>query len=248
MQAAARPVATASLVGLTVLVVLIVTGQLDEIIPGGVASHVARNSEGMVALLLLTGWVLYVRSQPGLVSHVVTGAVAAALVLIGVLLLVADVTSTLRTLNETCFAMAVLIAYVALPRPLPGWAWMLPVGAAVAAVATAGTDVGTDLAETYVFLVLVPLALDVFDRSILEPDQPQRPGLLAGWLVFVVAAPTLFSLVRPDKPYEGVEPVLRYLSRPTEAFLAVLLLHLIFFLYKVSDRAETPGRTEVGAG
>ena len=98
------------------------------------------------------------------------------------------------------------------------------------------------------FLVLLPLALDVFDRSILEPDQPQRPGLLAGWLVFIVAAPAFFSVVRPDQPYEGIEHALRYMSRPTEAFLAVLLLHLFFLLYRVSDRVKTSRHAAVGVG
>ena len=246
MENAARYLRATFLVGLAVLVVLIVTRQLGEIIPDGIAAHVSRNSEGMVALLLLTGWILYVRSRPSGVSPVVTAVVAGGLVLLGVVLLVGDFTSTLRTLNETCFAAAVLTVYIALPRPLPRWAWALPIGAAVAAVATAGTDFGTDLAETYVFLVLLPLALDVFDRSILEPDQPERPGLLAGWLVFIVAAPAFFSVVRPDQPYEGIEYVLRYMSRPTEAFLAVLLLHLFFLLDKVSGRAETPRQAAVG--
>ena len=95
--------------------VLIVTRQLGEIIPEGTEAHVSRNSEGMVALLLLTSWILYVRSRPAGVSPVVTAAVAGGLVLLGVVLLVGDFTSTVRTLNEPCFAMAVLTVYVALP-------------------------------------------------------------------------------------------------------------------------------------
>ena len=79
MEKTARFVRIAFLVGLSVLVVLIVTRQLGEIIPEGTAAHVSRNSEGMVALLLLTSWILYVRSRPAGVSPVVTAAVAGGL-------------------------------------------------------------------------------------------------------------------------------------------------------------------------
>ena len=65
-------------------------------------------------------------------------------------------------------------------------------------------------------------------------------------MVFLVAAPTFFSIVRPDRPYEGIEHVLRYMSRPTEAFLAVLLLHVFFLLDRVAHGAAATPRSQVG--
>lgn len=216
---------------LTVLAVLIVSRLLGELIPEGIASHVSRNSEGIVALVVLSAWIGWLRNHPGAVSWATTVAVAAALVVIAVLMLVVETTSTVRTLNEPAFAVALLVVYCRIPRPLPAWGWALPAGAALLAVVTSPTSWGTDLAEMYVFLVLVPIALDWADRSILEPDQPQRLGRLVGWTVLIVAAPSFFALVRPELPYENLlEETLRYLSRPTEAFLAVLLLH-VFFSY-----------------
>lgn len=230
-----------------VLLAFIVSRQLAEVIPEGTASHIGRNSEGMLAILILTMWILYVRSRPdGRVNPMVAAGVTAVLALAGLVLWLSDFTSTVRTLNEPLFATAILVAYIAVPRPLPGWGWSLPIGAAVAAIVTSPTAWGTDLAETYVFLVLVPVALDWADRSILEPDQPTRPGRLVGWLAFIVLAPTFFSAVRPELPYENlVEETLRYMSRPTEAFLAVLLLHAFFMIDKIAG--PSPARQDVRA-
>ncbi len=213
---------------LAVVSVLIVLEQLDSVLPADVAAHVSRNNEGIVALLLLSLWIVVLRRWPD-VSWGVAFAAAGGLGLAAVLVLVLDTKSTVRTLNETLFAVAVLVLYCRLPRPLPAWGWALPAASLIAIVTTSHTDWGVDLAETYFFVLLVPIALDWADRSILEPAQPQRLDRLVAWTVFIVAAPAAFAALRPDQPYENLlEEVLRYLSRPTEAFVAVLMLHLFF--------------------
>lgn len=213
---------------LAALSILIVLEQLDTLLPEGIAAHVSRNNEGIVALLLLSAWIQVLRTRPD-ISWGITVLVAAALVAVAVLVLVLDVRSTVRTLNEALFAVAVLVVYCRLARPLPRWGWILPAASLLAIITTSHTSWGVDLAETYFFVLLVPVGLDWADRSILEPSEPQHMGRLVSWTVFLVAAPMAFAALRPDQPYENVlEEILRYLSRPTEAFVAVLMLHIVF--------------------
>ena len=106
----------------------------------------------------------------------------------------------------------------------------LRVSAVAVPVVFATTTFSINGAEAFGFLVLIPVTLDLIDRSILETEQPQRLGRALGWVAAMIVVPLMIALVRPGSPVGMVEEVLRYLSRPTEAFVSVVLLLTYFSL------------------
>lgn len=233
-----RIVSAAYYGGLALVVALILALSLDVVLPESLARHLSRNNEGLVLLLLLSAWMEFVRPRLREAQRAqIVAAASAACLLIAALLLLDGVPTQFRTLNETFFALAVLVPYVQLARPLPRWAWGLPVVALIVPVVGAQSDIAVALAETLAFLLLVPLAVDFGDRSILEPDRERRPLVVAAWLVVVIVVPVVLHLLRPDDPEGPIEEVVRYLSRTTEAYVAVVLLHLYFsFLRPAAER------------
>jgi len=225
-----RPFAIIYFGGLSALTVLILAGVLGDLLPQSVAGTLARNSEAYVMVLVLSAWIALIRSRwTKWLTWSVTLVLTLVLVAISLLLLQVE-NSSLRTLNESTFALAILVAYVRLSRPLPVWAWALPAVAVALPMVFAGTTFATNGAESFGFLVLIPCTLDLVDRSILEPAQPERLGRVCGWVAFLILVPAVISLVRPDSPVGVMEEVLRYLSRPTEAFVSAVLLLLYFSL------------------
>lgn len=223
--------------GLVLLLVLIVTGSLADLVPV-IGGHVSRNSEGLLIALLISAWIEFVRPAIALSSRewMLTAAAAAGCLACALLLLVDGVPTSLRTLNEAFFALVVLLPYVQLTRPLPRPAWVVPVVAVVVPVLGADSGVAVTLAETFAFLLLIPLALDVGDRSILEPERARNLPLVAGWLLLVIAVPVVLHLVRPDNPENLLEELARYLSRTTEAYVAVVCLHVYFSFLRPAVR------------
>jgi len=234
----ARVVSAVYYGGLLLLVALILSLSLDALLPEQIARPVSRNSEGLVMALLLSAWIQFARpTLHGPHGWPVVAAASAGCLAVAALLLVDGIPTQFRTLNEAFFALAVLVPYVQIARPLPVAAWALPAVALIAPVVGADSDLAVTLAETFAFLLLVPLALDLADRSILEPNRPRRPVTVAAWLVVVVAVPVVLHLVRPDDPQNLVEEVVRYLTRTTEAYAAVVVLHLSFsFLRPAAER------------
>jgi hypothetical protein len=217
---------------LLVVLGLVVTGQLGSLLPGGLGGHVARNSEGLLIALVLLPWLDLVR--PAIVGSrrqwPVTVAAALVCVAVGSVLLLDGVPQPLRTLNESFFALAALIPYLTVRRPLPAWGWAFPAVAAVLlAVASEGGSVLT-LAETFAFCLLVPLTVDFADRPIVESGAPRRPLRLALWVALLLALPVVLHVLFDSEPEGLVAEVLRYLSRTTEAFIASLLLVGYFLL------------------
>ena len=105
------------------------------------------------------------------------------------------------------------------------------------------TTLVLDQAESLVPLALAPLALDVFDRTILEPDRPDRPLLRAVWMaglvVFALAAMALAPWARDD--LEGFVPLgIDYAQRAAEAYWGWLLLH-VFFAYWLTRKRDRSG-------
>ena len=224
--------------GLLLLIALIVAQRLDALLPDSLARHVSRNNEGLVLGLLLSAWIQFVRDRlEGPRARLIVAASSVGSLLIAALLLLDGVPPTLRTLNESFFALAVLVPYVQISRPLPAAAWALPLVALIAPVLGADSGIAVTLAETFAFLLLVPLALDLGDRSILEPQHRRRTVVVVAWLAIVVLVPVVLHLLRPEDPQNVAEEVLRYLSRTTEAYVAVVLLHLYFsFLRPAATR------------
>lgn len=216
--------------GLTLLLASILFQWLGRIAPAAVSTRVGHNSEGYLAALVVAGWIQYAR--PRLTGQrrewVVTGLVAAASLTVGLLLVASDLPSRWRTLNETFLALALLLPYLQLRRPvprvLPG---ALAAGLLVVVVVFESTAAVTDLAETFGILILAPVAFDLFDRGILDPRARTTARSRWLWYAALVAVPVALSVLEYQVGVDGVLGVaVRYGVRITEAFVCLLLVEL----------------------
>ncbi len=89
------------------LMALILTDLLAEVAPGRWARRLSYNSEGYLFAVVLAGWIQFVRPR-ATVGRVLRWASIAsvACIAVGVLLIVTDPPSRIRTLNESMFALA----------------------------------------------------------------------------------------------------------------------------------------------
>jgi hypothetical protein len=218
----------------------------SDVLPESVASRINRNSEGFLAALLLALWIQFVRPRLRTEAYrwPVTVAAAGASAAVAFLLLASDLEPRFRTLNETYFAVALLLPYIQLRRPLRS-RWLpaaLSGGLLLVTVAANRTGIVTELAESIGLWLLLPVGLDLVDRGILDRTAQTSRPLRVAWYAALVAVPVLFSALSPYVPDDGqadvsaeveagytlVEEFLRYGSRITEAFVCMLVLHLYF--------------------
>ena len=221
------------------LLLLAITGVLGSVFPERVAKQIGENSEGLLLALGLPAWVQLVRGRltGSRAQWPVTAAVSAALLLLGLLLIsVDDLAGRVETLNEPVFALAVLLPYVQLGRPLPSAAVLaLPVAVLLLIGSASTTAFVTDLAECLAMLVLAPIGLDLVDRAVLQPGAPTAALLRRSWYAFLLLGPTAIALAAaPD-----ATGALRYGERLQEAFLGVLVAEVYLATVLV---ATTSGR------
>jgi hypothetical protein len=216
--------------GLLLVLASIVFQWLARIAPDGVSSRVGHNSEGYLAALVVAAWIQYVR--PRLTGQrrewLVTGAVAAVSLAVGLLLIASDLPSRWRTLNETFLALALLLPYLQLRRPVPRLlAGGIAAGLFVVVVAFESTAAVTDLAETFGLLILAPIAFDLVDRGILDRAATTSPRSRWLWYGALVLVPVALSVLEYQVGVHGVLGVaIRYGVRVTEAFVGLLLVEL----------------------
>ncbi|PZS33631.1 MAG: hypothetical protein DLM59_06205 [Pseudonocardiales bacterium] len=203
-----------------------------HILPKAIASRINHNSEGYVAALVLGSWIQFARARlrRSPLQWPLTLAAGAACLAIGVVMLTVHLPSQVKTLNEAFFALALLVPYVQLRRPLPA---LVPLGLSAAVlvliVVSHGAKDTTLLAETLGMLLLAPITLDSIDRGIL--DSSARTSLPARylWYAFLVVAPIVFSVVQYHIGDTGtLQVVTRYAVRVTEAFVFMLFVTLYF--------------------
>jgi hypothetical protein len=225
---------------------LVISKHLGDLLPVVPAHHVASDSEGYVLALLLVPWVAWVRprlvGRPAALPVAVLAGLASGAV--GVWLYGSHVLGTVKTLNETFLALALLFPYVALRRPLARSAAALCSLAVLVVTVlleqTGAHQVVTNLAEGVVMLLLVPLALDVFDRAALDPDEPVswRPRL-ACWVALLVV-PAVAILLRHAPLGRDAHLVVDYAARAQEAFVGTLLVLLALALRRPAPRVALP--------
>ena len=218
---------------LLVLQVLAITGRLDEALPDVLATKIGKDSEALLLAIGLPAWVQFVRPRlQGRRSEwpVTALAVALLLALAGWLYVTPPVPGNVETLNEPLFALAALVPYVQLRRPLPRPLVLGLSGGVLLLVLTAsGTALVTDLAEMLAMLVLVPLGLDVVDRAVLDPSAPRTSTAVRwGWYVALLAVPMAISLLLAGQFTGPVGDAVRYAVRVQEAWVGLLLLQLYF--------------------
>ena len=239
--------------GLTVAFYVVVGGVLAGILlqvfplflPDSLAGRIGHNSEGLLLALVIAAWIQFVRPRLAGTRRewLITVLGAALLLALGVALLLTDLPSRFRTLNEPLLAAALIVPYLQARRPLPrGLAGVLAAVVLLGIIAFNRTVIVTDLAEMLAALVLVPLALDVVDRGILDPRARTSGPLRAVWYAFLVLAPVLFSVVQYRIGVDGLlGEAFRYAVRVTEAFICVLAVEIYFaVLLGRTGRATEP--------
>lgn len=231
--------------GLTLLLLLIVTALLPQILPPGLARRVAYNSEGYLFAVVLAAWLQF--GMPRLSDQArMRWALALGVLwlLIGIGLVLSDLPSRIRTLNESALALAFLIPYVTLPRPLPRWT-LLSVPAMIAMVVWGVTQDPqgwiVDQAETFGFLILAVLTFDLIDRTLLEPRRMTRSWALWAWYGFMVIEPVIVSALGTEMRGDtgAMAQTLQWLGRIHESFVGVLLVALVLRLSPVRRGVPT---------
>lgn len=235
----------------TVTLALILSGLLGQVMPSGIATRIGFNSEGYLFALLLAAWIQLVRPRlAGGSGWAVTAAVAVMCGVLGVALLNSDLPSRFKTLNETLIALALIVPYVMLHRPLrprpvrlwpAGVALLLVIGSAIA-VTRSPESLAENLAETIGFVVLALVTLDVVDRGILDRAAATSRTLRWGWYGLLVAVPLTVTLLGTDsREGAGIHAVLMYLGRVHESFVGILLV-IFFFVWGLGRSGARNGR------
>lgn len=246
----------AALIYLVVAVVLVacLVPFLKDVLPAHLATQVGHNSEGYVIALIVIPWIAAARPRLAgtRAEWPVTVLVGLVAVAVGVLLIVSDLPSRIRTLNEGFIAAGLLLPYVQLRRPVPrALPWCVLVVAVLVAVLFNHNSEVTDLAEVWGALVLVPLTVDVFDRVIQDPAAPVRQWLRWPWLAVLVVVPVLCSYLDSRDDVTGVlNQVVHYVARCNEDFVAAVLISLVLgVVLGGAGRGRLSGTTaEAGAG
>lgn len=236
--------------GVVVLLLLLaVTGTTGDVFPHQLAKHVSEDSEGWLLALVLPLWVQYARPRlRGTPREWPSTFAAAAVVLVVGLVCyrVGGVPPRIATLNETLLALAVLLPYVQLSRPVPPVLSLgLPGVMALLVLLASGNGVVTDLAEGVVMLLLVPIGLDLVDREVLGPQRPPSSLLRWSWYALLVVAPVVIAVLAHHLHAGTAGDVLRYLKRVQESFVGTLLTEVylaVVLPLTLARRAPEPAR------
>jgi len=233
-SARSRVLSTVFYTGLIVVMLLILTEQLATVAPAELARRIGFNSEGFTLALVLGAWIQFVR--PRLTDSTrwpVTAATAVACAAVAVGLYTSDLPSRFKTLNEAFFALALILPYAVLTRPLRRWPPV--VSALVLIMVVLGVALSPSrspvvlLAETFAAVILVPLAFDVVDRGILDPLALTSAVLRYLWYAALVAIPVVVVVLgSAARTGGGWAAVLEYVGRVHEAVIGILLVQLFF--------------------
>ncbi len=238
--------------GLGLLLFIIVSKGMLDIIPGTVGRHISADSEGYLLALALPAWIEFVR--PRIAGRrnewAITLATSALLLVISIWYYnTTHVVSGFKTLNETTFALVLLIPYVQLSRrPSRLVAALL---AAVVVVVTVLLDHSslvrfpTALAEGFVMLILAPIAFDIADRGILRPGHPSPTWMRATWFAALVVLPLAFIAIRHGHPHGAVGHFITFNTRAQEAWVGFILI-TAYFAVRRSPRLNQPAAIPSG--
>lgn len=232
---------------LALLLLSVVTGALDSVLPQRIASRVAYNSEAVFFVLVVGPWIHLRRNAPAVARRVwVVVPASLCLAALGGLLLLLDLPARLVTLNEPAFAAALSILYISLSRPLPRfvpWANFVFIVVVVWVAVAQGNDSWViDQAEAIGFIALLPFALDVVDREILEPGVGTSTPTRFVFYALLVAEPVIVSALGTGAREGGsfIALSLEFLGRVHESVFGVLLISLIFAVILAPRSQELP--------
>lgn len=220
--------------GLASLLLLIMSGLLRQIIPAGLATRIGHDSEGFFIALCLAAWIQFGHSRVRNPTRLrLALGLAVAMAAVGLALTVSSLPTWLTTLDEGCYALAVLIPYAALRRPIGRWPYFASVGLAIVVALSVAYDPGGEspvviLAESTMAWILAPWAFDLFNRRVLEPGVwVGVKKQLVGYLIFIAVPVTVVLLGTGVRSGEGVTGLtLDYLGRSQESFLGLVFVSI----------------------
>ncbi|WP_298886971.1 hypothetical protein [uncultured Serinicoccus sp.] len=233
--------------GLSLCLLAIVLGLPAQVLPEAIASTFAYNSEGYFFALLLGAWIHFALPRLPRGSHrlMVASGVGLAFAVLGWWMLSTEgLRSSIATLNEPALALAVLVPYVTLSRPLARWA---PVGVSVVVLITVALGLWAgdpqpgvqlesvnwviSMAEMMALVFLAPIVLDLTCPWILDRSERGRSGVLPTLLGLALVPVIVSGLGQEARAGDSVLPLmLNYLGRSHEAFVGFLLLVAYFGL------------------
>ena len=219
---------------------------LPRLLPDPIATRVGHNSEGYVLALVIAAWIQFVRPRLHLSDRRLLTVIAVSTLCFAVamLLFLSDYPSRIKTLNETFFALAVLIPYVQLQRMPSRRTAVLHSALVLLVIVIAGsTALVTDLAETLGALLLTPIGLYVVDRGILDETAKTWPPWRYAWYAMLLTLPFVMSGLQYDIGLSGIlNDTTRYIVRFHEAFVFILLVELFFAVgLGRTGRRDSPG-------
>jgi hypothetical protein len=210
-----------------VLLIIITTKHMADILPKHAAKQVSDNSEGYVIAVVACAWLQFVRPAVRRLAVSFPAGLVGGVLCLGLALICKEASSlpgSVRTLNEAFFALAFLLVYVSLPRPMP-YAPIFSVLVVAGLLIAHDSSVVVKGAEAWVAIVLIPLSFDVFDRAILEPGVRESHLLRLIWMAALVVIPVVAAAVHHAHPHGHVEGTWAYLSKANEAFVGMLIIH-----------------------
>jgi protein-S-isoprenylcysteine O-methyltransferase Ste14 len=222
------------------LLALMVTKLTSEIFAPDVAVRLGHNSEAVLIVLLVTVTIQYVRPAAQLAARpwLVMGGMALACFAAAAALAAAkgDIDSATATLTEAFTASGLIALYLLLPRPVRS-APYLALAILVLIVVLNHTPFVTLQSEGLVSAMLAPIALDVADPRIVDPTADDRPMARLTWLGALLAAPIAFAFLKSLHLPGALGEAAHYGGHATEAFIAILGIHLYFWLTAARDTA-----------
>ena len=225
-----------------VILLLLVTKTQKQFLPEGIATQIGHNSEAFLFAILIPLEIQILRGVAyGAARFIGTAIGGVVLILLGTGLLHTGWAPTLVTLNEPVIAAGFVLIYLGLPRsPVVG----LTVSALTLLfiVIFFDTSLVFAQAESFVPLFLVGLGLDVFDRTILQPESEDAPVRRAVWmaLLFIAAIGFMVAARWARQDLEGWFRLgIDYGQRAAEAYWGWLLVHA-YFSYWLGRRWRGP--------
>ena len=234
------------------MAVIIQGDLLPALLPTKVAAQVGNAGEGLLFAALVSATIQFIRpwaaTKPNPYLAVTPWAVFC--VAFGIYLLYSGLPGRYATFSEPLVAAGLLTYFVLVPRPFRRALWLSAVMLVVIVVGFQIEFVFKQ-SESLVALMLAPLAFDVFDRTILDPDAEVRPRLRLAWCVLLAVlwlpAWQAASAVRPElsNPFEHA---IDYTHRASEAYWGLLFVTLYFSYWLGKDWSGRVGARRRGSG
>lgn len=193
--------------------------------------RIGHNSEVLGLVLLICLLVQYVR--PWALKTATTLRVVAVFVVLAACYLVLNLAvpiTTVSTLDE-CFSGA---AYVWIYMMIPKRYRSVPIALVLVLLVIVvffNTEFITAQAESLIPLLIAPIALDLIDKTILEPELPDRRVLRIVWMIVLAGVGLMFMALAPWAR-QHLDDVLTYAidygQRSSEAYWSWILIHLYF--------------------